>query len=102
MADDTSLSWPEVVSRMRARTPARLLVGRAGAAYRTETQLALRQAHAAARDAVRAEFGSQERFDQEFATRWKLFEVSTQARTKDDYLLRPSLGRSFSEASGFE
>ena len=47
--------WPEVVRKIRARTPARLFVGRAGPAYRTETQLQLREDHAAARDAVRAE-----------------------------------------------
>ena len=40
-------SWPEIVQRIRARTPARLLVGRAGSAYPTSTQLELREAHAA-------------------------------------------------------
>jgi ethanolamine ammonia-lyase small subunit len=47
--------WPELVRKIRARTPARIVVGRAGPAYRTETQLQLREDHAAARDAVRAE-----------------------------------------------
>src|SRR5271166_6096364 len=47
--------WPELVRKIRARTPARILAGRAGPAYRTETQLQLREDHAAARDAVRAE-----------------------------------------------
>src|SRR5271155_5385251 len=47
--------WPELVRKIRARTPARILVGRAGPAYRTETQLQLREDHAAARDAARAE-----------------------------------------------
>ena len=54
-AGDESLAlpeWPEIVRKVRARTPARLLAGRAGAAYRTNTQLELREAHAAARDAV--------------------------------------------------
>jgi len=50
-----SANWSEIVRRIRSRTPARLLVGRAGAAYRTNTQLDLREAHAAARDAVRDE-----------------------------------------------
>src|SRR5260370_10995103 len=45
----------EIVQKVRAQTPARLLAGRSGAAYRTNTQLDLREAHAAARDAVRAE-----------------------------------------------
>src|SRR5208282_3757947 len=46
---------PEMLKKVRAQTPARLLAGRSGAAYRTHTQLELREAHAAARDAVRAE-----------------------------------------------
>ncbi len=91
--------WPEIVRRVRARTPARLLAGRSGAAYRTNTQLELRQAHAAARDAVRAELNLKLHFGAAFLERWKLFEVSTQATNKDEYLLRPDLGRCFSEST---
>jgi len=47
-----SESLPQILERVRARTPARLLAGRTGGAYRTATQLQLRTAHAAARDAV--------------------------------------------------
>ena len=79
--------------RIRARTPARILVGRAGAAYRTETQMQLREDHAAARDAVRAEFDLNAAFGAGFVERWKLFEVRTRASSKDEYLLHPSLGR---------
>lgn len=86
---------PEIVRKVRARTPARLLAGRAGAAYRTETQLQLREAHAAARDAVRAELELRAAFGEAFLERWKLIELSTQARAKDSYLLRPDLGRHF-------
>src|SRR5258707_13687172 len=43
---------PELMQAVRARTPARILVGRAGPSYRTATQLELRQDHAAAVDAV--------------------------------------------------
>lgn len=89
--------WPEMVRRVRARTPARILSGRAGAAYRTRTQLELRAAHAAARDAVRAEVNLERDFGADFVERWNLFEIFTRARTKDEYLLRPELGRCFSE-----
>jgi ethanolamine ammonia-lyase small subunit len=89
----------EVVRKIRARTPARLLEGRAGAAYRTGTQLELREAHAAARDAVRAELDLETAFGAEFVKRWGLFVVNTQAREKEAYLLRPDLGRRFDEAS---
>jgi ethanolamine ammonia-lyase small subunit len=90
---------PEIVRKIRARTPARLLAGRAGAAYRTETQLQLREAHAAARDAVRAELELRAVFGEAFLEHWKLLELSTQARVKNDYLLRPDLGRHFDDAS---
>lgn len=94
----SALQWPELVRKIRERTPARLLVGRAGAAYRTGTQLELREAHAAARDAVRDELNLESDFTADFARRWKLFEVCSQALSKDEYLLRPDLGRHFSEA----
>jgi ethanolamine ammonia-lyase small subunit len=90
---------PDIVRKIRARTPARLLVGRAGAAYRTGTQMDLREAHAAARDAVRAEFDLQTAFTPEFVRQWELFEVCTRAKAKDEYLLRPDLGRHFDDAS---
>lgn len=103
--EDETLSaatWPEIVRRVRARTPARLLVGRAGAAYDTETQMELREAHAAARDAVRAELDLRAIFGASFLERWGLFEVSTRAGNKDEYLLRPDLGRQFDDASRAE
>jgi ethanolamine ammonia-lyase small subunit len=91
--------WPEIVRKIRLRTPARLLAGRAGAGYRTATQIGLRVAHADARDAVRAELDLERVFASEFVKQWNLFEVSTQASSKDEYLLRPDLGRHFSENS---
>lgn len=93
---------PEIVRKIRARTPARLLSGRAGAAYRTNTQIDLREAHAAARDAVRAELDLPAAFGAEFVDRWKLFEVRTRASAKDEYLLRPDLGRQFDDQSRAE
>ena len=91
--------FPEVLRKIRERTPARILVGRAGAAYRTSTQLDLREAHAAARDAVRAELGLETAFGGSFIKQWNLFEVCTEARSKEEYLLQPDLGRRLNEAS---
>ena len=93
---------PDSLRKIRARTPARILVGRAGAAYRTGTQLDLREAHAAARDAVRAEFDLEEAFGAVFVKQWKLFEVRSQAGSKDEFLLQPDRGRRFSEPSRTE
>ncbi len=78
---------------IRARTPARILVGRAGPAYRTATQLELRRDHAAAVDAVHAEMDLDRDFESQFVERWRLFLVKTQAADKQQYLMRPDLGR---------
>jgi ethanolamine ammonia-lyase small subunit len=93
---------PEIVRKIRARTPARLLAGRAGAAYRTKTQMELLEGHAAARDAVRAELDLGTHFGRAFVERWALFEVRTKAASKDEYLLRPDLGRDFDDESRAE
>jgi ethanolamine ammonia-lyase small subunit len=90
---------PDLVRKIRARTPARILAGRAGAAYRTDTQIELREAHAAARDAVRIELDAEAAFGAAFLKQWGLFEVRTQANSKDAYLLRPQLGRHLSDES---
>ncbi len=95
-------SLPEIVERVRSRTPARLLAGRSGAAYRTSSQLELREAHAGARDAVRTEMNLLADFGDDFVRQWNLFEVSSQAVNKDEYLLRPDLGRRLSESSRSE
>jgi ethanolamine ammonia-lyase small subunit len=93
---------PDLLQAVRARTPARLLVGRAGPAYRTATQLELRQDHAAALDAVHAELDLDRDFGPEFVARWPLFEVATRAAHKAEYLLRPDLGRRLNDAARAE
>ena len=97
MQDD---SLPKIVQTIRLRTPARVLMGRSGGGYRTSTQLELRAAHAAARDAIRAEFALSEHFTNEFIDRFGIFEVQSQARCKDEYLLRPDLGRQLAVEHG--
>ncbi len=88
---------PALMRAVRARTPARILVGRAGPSYRTATQLELRQDHAAAVDAVQTELNPAEDFGRAFVESWRLFEVRTQADSKAEYLLRPDLGRRLTE-----
>jgi ethanolamine ammonia-lyase small subunit len=100
VADDEELlsgTWPEFVARIRARTPARVLADRAGAAYRTRTQLELRRAHAAARDAVRDEFNLERDLGTNFVQKWNVFEVSSRAQSKKEYLLHPDLGRQLND-----
>jgi ethanolamine ammonia-lyase small subunit len=90
-------SLPAILAKIRMRTPARLLAGRSGGAYRTSMQLELRAAHAAARDAVRTDFNLREQLGAELVDHYGIFEVTTEATSKDEYLLRPNLGRRFSE-----
>jgi ethanolamine ammonia-lyase small subunit len=94
--------WSDIVKKVRAQTPARLLAGRSGAAYRTKTQLELREAHAAARDAVRAELNLFTDLGDDFVRKWNLFEVCSRAANKSEYLLRPDLGRRLNDASRAE
>src|SRR5690242_9362099 len=88
-----------IVETIRARTPARLLAGHSGGAYRTSTQLELRAAHAAARDAVRTDFDLEHHLGRELIQHFGIFEARTRASSKDEYLLRPDLGRSLSVES---
>ena len=79
----------EAFLRLKRRTPARLGIGRAGARYRTITQLRFRADHAAAQDSVFS------LVDEEFYKKNDLPFVQTQCRDKDEYLTRPDLGRKF-------
>jgi ethanolamine ammonia-lyase small subunit len=91
-----------LLERLRATTPARILTGCAGAAYLTTTWLQLRLDHAAARDAVRVELDLIKDLGASFVAEWGVFEVSTQARTKEEYLRNPELGRRLCGASRIE
>jgi ethanolamine ammonia-lyase small subunit len=91
-------AWPEIVRRIRARTPARIFVER-GLAYSTKMSLDLRAAHASAVDAVWTEFDLQKDFPPGFTAKWTLFQVSSKAESKSQFLLRPDLGRTLSESA---
>jgi ethanolamine ammonia-lyase small subunit len=91
-------AWPEIVRKIRERTPARIFVER-GLAYSTKMSLELRGAHAAAVDAVWAEFDLQKDFPPEFLAQWKLFQLASRAESKYQFLLRPDLGRALSDAA---
>jgi ethanolamine ammonia-lyase small subunit len=94
---DPASAWPEIVRKIRERTPARIFMHR-GASYSTKIELELRSARASAVDAVWTEFDLQKDFPGDFVTQWKLFQISSQAETKAQFLLRPDLGRKLSKA----
>jgi ethanolamine ammonia-lyase small subunit len=91
-------AWPEIVRKIRARTPARIFVER-GLAYSTQMSLELRAAHASAVDAVWTEFDLQKDLPPQFVAQWGLFHVGSRAESKSQFLLRPDLGRALSNTA---
>ena len=81
----------ERFAKMKAKTPARLGCGKAGARYKTLTMLRFRADHAAAQDTVFSQVS------EDFARNHGMVEVQTRCRSKDEYLTRPDLGRDFDE-----
>ncbi|QXM06522.1 ethanolamine ammonia-lyase subunit EutC [Crassaminicella indica] len=77
--------------KMKAYTPARIGVGRAGVRYKTDTMLRFRADHAAAQDAVFTDVSD------DFINELKLFSVKTKCKDKDEFLTRPDLGKQFDE-----
>jgi ethanolamine ammonia-lyase small subunit len=93
----TTAAWADLARDIRARTPARIFVER-GPAYSTQMELGLRKAHAHAVDAVWTEFELEQTFSPDFIAQWELFQVSSQAASKSEFLLRPDLGRRLSDS----
>ena len=81
----------EKFARMKAKTPARLGSGKAGARYKTLTMLRFRADHAASHDAVFSQV------PEDFAAKNGMTAVQTKCTDKDNYLTRPDLGRTFDE-----
>ena len=78
-------------SRLKAKTSARLGLGRAGTRYETFSYLRFRADHAAAQDSVFS------LVPEAFYRDHDLPMVQTMCRDKDEYLTRPDLGRRFNE-----
>ena len=97
MKTPTTSDNRDPLAAIRARTPARIFTGRSGSAYRTQTQLSLRSDHASARDAVQTDIDWEGDLGPDFLHVWEVFAVSSQARSKAEYLMRPDLGRRLGE-----
>ncbi|MHB9093474.1 MAG: ethanolamine ammonia-lyase subunit EutC [Eubacteriales bacterium] len=76
----------ETVAALKAMTPARIGVGRAGPRYRTTTLLHYLADHSQAQDAVFLDVSD------EFLQRMGIFEVQTQVSDREEHLTRPDLG----------
>lgn len=84
---------PEALKIMRKTSPARLMMGRCGARQRTSSLLNFMADHAAAVDAVFKDVSD------EFLETHNLFKVKTVVRDKDEYLMKPDLGKQLGEAA---
>jgi ethanolamine ammonia-lyase small subunit len=87
---------PRIMPALLSATPARVVVGRAGTRYRTNTMLRFRADHAAAKDAVLSEV------DAELLRKLDMFEVASRAPDKAIFLQRPDLGRALSDEARAE
>lgn len=87
---------PEEYLRIKAKTDARLGVGRCGPRYKTKTYLRVLADHAGAMDAVLNDV------PEEFVMANGLFSVSTVCKSKYEYMTRPDLGRLFTKEAEAE
>lgn len=87
---DTCVNKEEYL-KYKAKTPARLGIGRAGLRMRTEPLLRYRADHAVAMDAVFSDVS------EDFLKEMNLKTYQTLCDNKDVFLTRPDLGRNFSE-----
>ncbi|MFP4312008.1 MAG: ethanolamine ammonia-lyase subunit EutC [Nitriliruptoraceae bacterium] len=82
---------PEGLANLAATTSARLGVGRAGPRPRTRSLLLFQADHGATQDAIHGTV------DPAVLERFDLFTVTTRVADREEYLLRPDLGRRLSD-----
>jgi len=85
--------------RLRRFTPARIGLGRAGNSLPTHALLEVGLAHALARDAVHEPSHQQPMVEQLQSQGWEAIAVRSAAADRQQYLLRPDLGRRLDEDS---
>ncbi len=78
---------PEGLRNLKSTTPARIGAGRAGPRPRTLSWLLFQADHGVTQDAIYGEV------KQEILDQFGLFTVQTMVKDKEEYLLRPDLGR---------
>lgn len=83
----------ELLSQLVGTTPARIVTGRTGTRYLTESYLGLRADHAIALDAVESEV------DEAWAQQQGWLPLRSRAKDHTEFLLHPEQGRALDEAS---
>jgi ethanolamine ammonia-lyase small subunit len=86
-------SGPSSTNSLQATTPARIMQGRTGTRYLTNSYLGLRADHAIALDAVHSEI------EANFANENNWIPLHSKAQTHQEYLLTPELGRHLNNES---
>lgn len=89
---------PDPWNALRARTPARIAIGRSGASLPTREVLAFSLAHAQARDAVHAPFDADSVTRSLEALGLEVLRADSAVPDRATYLRRPDLGRRLSDA----
>lgn len=84
---------PDVLRALMSTTPSRIGIGHAGPRYRNIPQFIFLADHAVTQDALFKEI------DPALLQQFNLFETQTQASDRQEYLLRPDLGRKLSAAA---
>jgi len=84
---------PEALKMMRKATPARIAIGKCGTRQKTSPYLNFLADHAAAQDAVFMDVSD------EFLQKNNLLKVQTIVKDKDEYLMKPDLGKKLSDES---
>jgi ethanolamine ammonia-lyase small subunit len=87
------------MTSIRRWTPARVAIGRAGAAVRTAELLDFQLAHARARDAIHLPWPVEEAARELREAGHEVVVAATAAQNRGEYLKRPDLGRRLSAAS---
>lgn len=90
---------PDPWNALRARTPARIAIGRSGASLPTREVLAFSLAHAQARDAVHTPFDADGVAEAIEVLGFQTLHVDSAAGDRATYLRRPDLGRRLADAS---
>jgi ethanolamine ammonia-lyase small subunit len=90
---------PDPWVSLKAFTAARIALGRTGTSVPVRESLAFKLAHAHARDAVYSTLATEDLLAGLQALQGEVYQVASQAKTRQEYLQRPDWGRRLAEAS---
>lgn len=90
---------PEILAEYKAYTPARIGIGNTGTSIPSSASLAFAWAHAAAKDALTTPLDYLEMASEMEAFFCSTVRVKSKANDREEYLLRPDLGRQLSDES---